>query len=341
MAAIEESDDKDRRIGIAQVARSRLMSWSENHYGYRAKDLGQLSSLLGEVIVELQAAKGISQFSLDFVANVAPAPDVPLLAPPSAAETVSMALAAASVTEVGVEKIALLTSASRVVAAMPDATDALRAEVARNLANGTAVEAAYRTMFRTAFTRADLAVRQGRPATVMRLIQDVRAGDAKLGHRRANEMAGAMRRLQSELALATEQRAALDRWARVKGQLLAYEVRVRPVLDGWRSQDSALAALRDGRRAGPGALDAADRRFGELDRMLSALKPPDELQDVHGILRSAVLMVRQALGIGRRLSVAANRELADNASAAVVGSEMLRERGLADLVAALKPRRVR
>jgi hypothetical protein len=52
-------------------------------------------------------------------------------------------------------------------------------------------------------------------------------------------------------------------------------------------------------------------------------------------------MVRQALGIGRRLSVAANRELADNASAAVVGSEMLRERGLADLVAALKPRRVR
>jgi hypothetical protein len=341
MAAIEESDDKDRRIGIAQVARSRLMSWSENHYGYRAKDLGQLSSLLGEVIVELQAAKGISQFSLDFVANVAPAPDVPLLAPPSAAETVSMALAAASVTEVGVEKIALLTSASRVVAAMPDATDALRAEVARNLANETAVEAAYRTMFRTAFTRADLAVRQGRPATVMRLIQDVRAGDAKLGHRRANEMAGAMRRLQSELALATEQRAALDRWARVKGQLLAYEVRVRPVLDGWRSQDSALAALRDGRRAGPGALDAADRRFGELDRMLSALKPPDELQDVHGILRSAVLMVRQALGIGRRLSVAANRELADNASAAVVGSEMLRERGLADLVAALKPRRVR
>jgi hypothetical protein len=41
------------------------------------------------------------------------------------------------------------------------------------------------------------------------------------------------------------------------------------------------------------------------------------------------------------LSVATNRELADNAAAAAIGSEMLRERGLSDLVAALKPRRVR
>lgn len=341
MAAIEASDDKDRRIGIAQVARSRLMSWAEHHHGYRARDLGQLSSLLGEVIVELQAAKGISQFALDFVANVAPAPAVPLLTTPTASETVSMALAAASVTDVGVERIAVLKSASRVVAAMPDATEALRAEVGLALAEETAVETAYRTLFRTALTRADLAVRQGRPATVKRVIQDVQAGDAKLGHRRGSEMAITMRRLQSELGLAAEQRVALDRWARVKDQLLAYEVRVRPVLDGWRSQESALAAIRDRRRAGPGALDAAERRFGELDRMLIALRPPDELLDVHGVLRSAVLMARQALGIGRRLSVAANRELADNASSAVAGSEMLRERGLDDLVAALKPRAVR
>ena len=341
MAAIEASDDKDRRIGIAQVARSRLMSWSEQHYGYRAKDLSHLSALLGEVIVELQAAKGVSQFSLDFVANVAPAPSVPLLAGPTAAETVSMALAAASVTDVGVEKIALLTSASRVVAAMPDATEGLRAEVARALAEETAVDTAYRTLFRTAYTRADLAVRQGRPATVKRLIQDVQRADVKLGHRRANEMAAAMRRLQSELGFATEQRAALDRWARVKDRLQAYEVRVRGVLDGWRSQDSTIAAIRDRRRAGPGALDAAARRFGELDHALSALRPPDELQDVHGVFRSAVMMARQGLLIGRRLNVAANRELAENASAAVAGAEMLRERGLADLATALKPRRVR
>lgn len=341
MTAIETSDDKDRRIGIAQVARSRLMSWSEHHFGYRAAELAQLSAMMGEVIVELQAAKGIAQFSLDFVANVAPPPAVPLQSEPTAAETVSMALTAASVTDVGVERIALLKSASRVVAAMPDATEGLRAEVARALAEETEVESAYRTLFRTALTRADVAVRQGRPATVKRLIRDVQTGDARLGYRRPMEMSATLRRLQSELVLATEQRTALDRWWRVRKQLQAYHVRVQGVMNGWTSQSTTLAALRDRRRAGPAQLESAARRFGELDRALSALRPPEAIQDVHGVFRSAVMMARQGLIIGQRLSVAGNRELADSASAAVTGAEMLRERALSDLQTALKPPRVR
>lgn len=341
MAALEESDDKDRRIGIAQVARSRLLSWSESHYGYRDVELRQLASLLSEVIVELQAAKGISQFSLDFVANVAPAPSMPLLAAPTAADTVSMALTAASVTEVGVEKIALLKSASHVVASLPDATENLRSEVARALADEMAVEEAYRSVFRNAITRADVAVRQGRPATIRRLIQNVQAADERLGRRRANETAATMRRLQSELGLAIEQRAALDRFARVKDQLEAYEVRLRAVLNGWSSHVPVLTAIREGRRTSPGSVDSALRRFGELDRALSALRPPGELRDIHGVFRSAVLMARQGLLIGQRLNVALNTELAQNASSALAGAEMLRARALGDLATALKPRRVR
>ena len=341
MAALEASDDKDRRIGIAQVARSRIMGWSEQHFGYRAEDLRQLASLLSEVIVELQAANGISQFSLEFVANVAPAPSVPLAASPSAAETVSMALTAASVTDVGVERIALLKSASAVVASLPDATDKLRAEVAKALADETAVEASYRSLFRNAFTRADLAVRQGRPATIRRLIQDVQAADERLGHRRVNETAATMRRLRSEFELAIEQAAANARFNRLRPQLQAYEVRARAVLDGWGSHVSVLSAIKDGRRTSPGSVDSAVRRFGELDRALIALKPPEDLLDVHGVFRSAVLMARQALLIGQRLNVAKNSELSLNASSAVAGAEMLRAKGLGDLAAALKPRRVR
>lgn len=341
MAALEASDDKDRRIGIAQVARSRMMSWSENHFGYRVEDLRQLASLLGEVIVELQAANGISQFSLDFVANVAPAPTIPLFAAPSAAETVSMALTAASVTDVGVEKVALLKSAGLVVASLPDATDDLRADVSRALADETAVETAYRSLFRNALTRADVAVRQGRPATVRRLIQDVRAADERLGRRRAKETAATLRRLQSEFDLAIEQAAALARFKRVRAQLEAYEVRIRAVLAGWGSHVSVLSAIRDRRRTSPGSVDSAVRRFSELDRALSVLRPPEDLLDVHGVIRSAVLMARQALLIGQRLNVASNVELAQNASSAVAGAEMLRARAADDLAAALKPRRVR
>jgi len=341
MAAIEESDDKDRRIGIAQVARSRLMSWPDSHYGYRAAELHQLATLLNEVIVELQAAKGISQFSLDFVANVAPAPSVPLLAAPTAAETVAAALAAASATDIGAEKIMLLESASRVVASLPEAGDRVRSDVARALAAERTVEAAYRALIRRALTRADVAVRQGRPAVIRRLIRDVQAGDARLGRRRPRDTAEALRRLDGELALAVEQRVVLDRWARVKDQLQAYEVRARAVLDGWVSHLPALLAIRDRRRANPGTVDAAVRRFSELDRALSALRPPDELRDVHGVLRSAVQMARQGLMLGQRLTVAANADVANNASAAVAGAEMLRARGLEDLATAVTPRRVR
>ena len=341
MTAIEESDDKDRRLGIAQVARSRLQSWAESHYGYRAAELTKLTSMLGEVIVELQAAKGAAQFSLDFVANVAPPPPVPLMAGPSAADSIAMALAAASVTEVSAEKIALLRSANRVAMSMPDTPEALRAEVARALAEELEIDAAYRTLFTTAYTRADLAVRLGRPATVRRLIQDVEARDVKLGHRRPNEMVAAMRRLQSELNFAIEQAAAFERWTRIKKQLLAYELRLRPVISGWSSQEPALAAIRDRKRASPGAVDAAERRFGELDRVLIALRPPEDLEQVHDVLRSALMMARQGLLIGHRLTVAANRELADNASAALTGAEMLRSRAMEDLVKALGPRRVR
>ena len=341
MTAIEESDDKDRRIGIAQVARSRLQSWAERHYGYRSAELAKLTSMLGEVIVELQAAKGVAQFSLDFVANVAPPPPVPLMAGPSASDSVAMALAAASVTEVAAEKIALLRSANRVAMSMPDAPEALRAEVARTLAEELEIDAAYRAVFTTAFTRADLAVRLGRPATVRRVIQDVEARDVKLGHRRPKEVAAAMGRLQSELSFAIEQRAAFDRWAQVKKQLLAYELRLRPVISGWSSQEPTLAAIRDRKRASPSAVDAAERRFGELDRVLTGLRPPEDLQQIHDVLRSALMMARQGLLIGHRLTVAGNRELADNASAALTGAELLRSRAMDDLVKALNPRRVR
>ncbi len=341
LTALQESDDRDRRLGIAQVARARLASWSENHFGYRAAELRQLVSLLDEVIVQLKAAAGVSHFSIDFVAQTAPEPAVTLRSAPTPAETVAMALTAASVTEVGVEKLALLRSARNVAATLPAAREGLLAEVERVLADETAVETAYRTLIRSALTRADLAVRQGRPAVIRQLILDVEARDAQLGHRRARDMARTVQRLWRESGLAVDQKAALDRWASIKGQLQAYDKRVQAVVRTWESDASTLSAVREGRRAGPASLDAAARRFAALDRTLKTLHPPEELREVHGLFQSALQLARQGLVIGQRLAVAANASLAANASSAITGAELLRDQGLADLAIALKPRRVR
>ena len=341
LAELEASDDKDRRLGIAQVARARLAVWSQEHFNYRAAELRQLVSLVDELIVELQAATGVSHFSLDFVANTAPSPAVPLMEAPSSVESVEMALAAAAATDVGIERITLLRSASRVVAAMTEASPALRGEVAKALDEETRVDTAYRALINTAVTRADIAVRLGLPADVTRLVARLKAGDARLGYRRPREVVTALRRLESEVLVARVQRSALDRWAGMKDRFRAYDARARAVLDGWRRHASTLSAVQEQRRATPASLDGAVRRFSELDRALAALRPPPEFRDVHALFRSATQLARQGLLLGQRLAVAANTEIAHNASAAVAGAELLRAQALADLSAGLRPRTVR
>ncbi len=341
VAALEASDDRDRRLGIAMVARKRLLSWSEDHFGYRAADVRQLASIMDEVVLELQAASGVSHFSIELIASVAPPPPIPLLPALTPVETVSMALVAALATDVGVEKLALLRSASRVADSLPEAGDSLRLEVARLLADEIRVDAAYRTLLRAALTRADGAVRQGRPAVIRRLILDVEREDADLGRRRPRDVAPVIRRLWSESGLAVDQKNAFDRWALVKDQLRAYDTRLRGAQQVWSRHTSTLTLIRSGQRANRDHLDAAMREFTELAQALKEWVPPAELEEVHGIFQSAVQFARQGLELGQRLSVAANLDISRNASSAIAGAELLRKRGVASLATAIEPRRVR
>lgn len=340
LAELERSTDRDRRLGIAQVARARLAAWSADHFGYKAEETRQLVALLDEVIAELRIAVGQTTFSLDLVANLTPVEPMPILPAPALAESLEAALTAAAVTEAAAERLAILRSARRVAAAsvVPAALKA-RVEAAWRAEESSARE--YRALIDEAMARADAAVRQGRPSAIQRLMRDVAARDAQLGSRRPREMAAFTRRLESELALATTQQQAFVRWQQVKPQLLAYELALRPVLDGWVSQRPVLEGLRDGDIPRRPALDRAARRFAGLEAALAELRPVRELADVHAVLRSAVQMARVGLTLGERLTVAKNAEIAGNAAAAIAGAELLLAQARADLVPALFPRKVR
>jgi hypothetical protein len=341
LAELEASDDKDRRLGIAQVARARLSTWSGEHFGYRAQELRQLVSLFDEVIVELQAATGITHFSLDFVADAAPSSAVPLMAAPSSVESVEMALVAAEMTDVGVERMSLLRSASQIIATIPDAPAALRARVASALTHETRIDKAYRALITDVVTRADTAVRLGLPASVSQLLADLKAGDARLGHLRPREMATALRRLEAEVLVARAQRTALDRWRTMEGSFRLYDARVRKHLRLWTGQSPVLAAIKSRRRVSPGSLEAALRAFDALDELMATLRTPVEMQDVHSVVRSAIQMARHGLLLGRRLAVAPNTEIAHNASAAIAGADLLRAQAVRDIAASIRPRTVR
>lgn len=337
---LETSTDRDRRLGIAQVARRRVASWSDDHFGYKADETAQLVSLLDGVIAELRVAAGETTFALDLVANLAPPVPVPLLPAPGIVESIDAALAAAEVTPVAAERLAILRSAAR-AASSPDTPPLLRRRVAERLAAEEEMERRYRAVMDHAIAQADLAVRRGRPAVIERILRDVAQADAALGARRPREMAAFSRRLALELAAARAQQAAFTRWSNVKSALFAYEVRVRAVFDSWVAQQVVLETLRGRGIPRPSEVDRAARRFGQLEAMLAAEPPLPEVEAVHGLLRSAVQMARQGLVLGARLTVARNADVAANASAAVSGADLLLTRARADLVVALNPRKVR
>lgn len=337
---LETSTDRDRRLGIAQVARRRLATWSDDHFGYKAGETRQLAALFDGVIAELRLAAGERTFSLDLVANLAAPASVPLLPSPGLVESIGAALAAAEVTPVAAERLAILRSAAR-AASSPDTPAALRNRVIERLAAEEDTERRYRTLMNRAMAQADLAVRRGRPVVIEELLREVAQADRAMGWRRPREMAAFARRLGLELASAQEQQAAFAHWSRIKSTLFAYEVRLRPVFDTWASQRAVLDALRARGTIRPSEVDRAARRFRHLEALLAAPPPLPEVESVHALLRSAVQMARQGLLLGGRLTVARNTEVAANASAAVAGADLLLTQARADLIVALNPRRVR
>jgi hypothetical protein len=341
LAELESSTDRDRRLGIAQMARQRLAGWSADHFGFKADETRQLVGMLDEVIAELRVAAGETKFSIDMVANIAPTVPTALLPSPNVSQSLDAALAAAEVTQVAAERMAILRSAQRVSAATAGLDAALKARVARSLQAEELIERQYRALMQDAITRADVAVRHGRASVLQRLIWEVAEADQKLGARRVREMAAFGRRLEIELQLAKEQQAAFARWEQVKDQLFAYEVRLRPVFDDWVSQRLVLRDVRSGTAPRASALDVAVRRFASIDATLARMRPLPEVREVHAVLRSAVQMARQGLVLGQRLSVASNAEISRNASSAITGAELLLAQARAELVVQLNPRKVR
>ena len=85
VAQLTKIEDPKRRLELAEEAKRRLLTWSQEHYSYRADDVQKLAGMFDEVIAELRVAAGESRFSFDLVAGSAAAQFEPLLPVPIAA----------------------------------------------------------------------------------------------------------------------------------------------------------------------------------------------------------------------------------------------------------------
>ena len=332
-------EDPKKRLELAEDAKRRLMSWSAGTYGYRAADVRELAGLFDEVIAELRAAAGQRQFNVEVRSGPGDTPAEPLMGAPTLAESVALALEAARAADGEDDRLAILRAAEALggAAALPPDVHSM---VRRELESEARATASYASLFAALRARASEAKKRGDVAGVEAAIGDLRAGDEALGGRRRQSVNAVAGELASVLDATRTYRAALDRYAVMRGSLLHYERTVRPVMSGFDGLAPVFNALRDLRYTTYERLVRAGTKLTAFRAALAEIQAPGDLADVHATLDSALKMADYACA-RRRLALALVSEAIDReASSAAAGALMLAARAREQLVARLYPPKI-
>ena len=339
VAQLTKITDPKRRLALAEEAKRRLLSWSQEHYSYRADDVHKLAGMFDEVIAELRAAAGESKFSFDLVAGSAAAQFEPLLPLPTLRESVAMAIAAARASDVGAERQAILRAAATATAGAPGVED-LTTSLTQRLGLEQSADAAYATLAAALLARADTAMRRADVDAVAEARRQAIEKDRELGSLRPHELSALMAGLDAKLEAAKTYRLALDHYAYARRGRLDYEKRVRPAMSGFDGMRPMLEAIRDMRGTPFERLTTAYERLKGFAADLARIAPPPDLADVHATLSSSVHMAVEALERRRRAVIVASMADARDASSAAAGAVLLADQARDSLVRRLFPPKI-
>ncbi|HEX5070015.1 MAG TPA: hypothetical protein VFV78_07335 [Vicinamibacterales bacterium] len=331
--------DPKKRLAMAEDARARLVAWSRSTYGYRAAEVQELKRLFDEVINDLRAAAGLGQFTLELSANTIP-PAEALMAAPGAAESISLALAAADAADTEEDRAAILNAAAAAVAGDDPALADARASVTRALEMETRATAAYEQLASELRARAAAARKKADADALANVLSTLQARDAELGNRRPQVVRSLTSEIEAMLSSARSYRAALERYTAVRGTLLAYERTIRPTMSGFDGLVPVFTAIREIRYTAYERLERAGVRLKELIAHLETIRPPADLVDVQATLVSALRMADHACD-RRRLSIALRSQvIAEEASSAAAGAMLLAGQAREQLVSRLYPPKI-
>lgn len=340
LAQLTAIEDPKKRLELAEDARRRLVTWAGGTYGYRAKEVRELTGLFDDVIAELRAAAGERQFAVELRAGPDDAPQETLMAAPTLSESVALAVEAARVADREADRAAILRAAET-VAAVSGVSDEAAASLKREVDAEKAVAASYARLFSEVRGQADQARRRADVSGVEAAITALTAGDRDLGSRRRHNVDALLAELAEVLAATRAHREALDRYARVRNSLLQYERTVRPITSGLDGLTPILNALRDVKYTAYERLVRTTARIAAFRTSLEAVSPPTDLADVHATIDSALKMASHAVA-RRRLAMAVMSETIDReASSAAAGALMLYGLAREQLVSRLYPPKIK
>jgi hypothetical protein len=325
---IRLTDDPARRLAMAEEARANLAKWPFENFGYRADEIGQLVSMLDDVIADLHAAAGRG-VELRLAATTMPPPPVPLLPPPDLRATLEQALTAAGYAAGPAERVSLLQSIAAALknTARTEAwTVTLGRRVSRELDAELRVDRAYSELAARTRTAAMEKAARADVGGVEALLRDALEADDRLGRKRPQAMASLLAVLDLRLDEARRMRLARDAWAARRALFAAYRRQIAPLVSDLRRAKGWLEEVRRLAGPDPGALGRNAQRVVMARRALDAVLPPPELAPAHGLYTSAFHMAERAAA-SRRNAVSSNdMNLAWQASSAAAGALMLLER---------------
>jgi hypothetical protein len=339
---ISLTDSTVQKLALAEEARSKLIAWPAQHYGYRGNEVRDIVALLDEAVSDLRAATGAQSFDLDLVAMSVPEPER-LAGPPTPHDVVAQALAAADAADVVEERVGLLDAVMRYL----DSADsagltatarlAARTFVARRLDEERRADQDYDRLGRELTRESAQRLARADVRGLERLAASVEQRDIALGRRRPDRIRALSAAIADDLASARRLRLARDQW---QLRITAYRAYSRLIRTTLTSLDLMQGGLDDIKRlAGPDAAQLS--RLATLaDRAVRQLKvvvPPSDLATVHALLQSACEMGRNAVAIRGQAVVSGSMSTAWNASAAAAGSLMLVSQARDELGRYLKP----
>lgn len=327
LAAIPLLPDSGERIAAAESARQQLLDWANTSHGYRAKEVHELLQIFQSTIIDLRVKAGESRFSINLTTGVAPPSAPRLRAAPGAAETVALALRAASATDDEEVRKAIVRRARTAAASLPGESGvALRKAVASRVAAEGRIDSLYRWLKTDVTRHAERAIDQGDARAVDALRQRIAKFDRSWGRRRPSHVAGLLGSLDAYYEKAAEHRLALDQWESVRLELVTYQQQVAPLVMALERLRPTLDAIKDLASTPLTGLVSVQAETGSMIASFGRLTPPPAAVGAHALLTQAI--ERADFAVRTRQSAVATRQLVvarDAATAAGAALTRLRE----------------
>jgi hypothetical protein len=333
------TQDPAKRLSLAENARQQLIEWPQYHYGYRADELGQMTTWLDQVVSELRVAAGKSSFDIALVATpTAPViPTVDLLPAPTFQERLEFGLAAARLAQEPAQRSSLLRAILDVLAPSdrPEFKGSwmedLRLRASSELAREVRADNAYADLRTRALRRAEAYQKRADVRGLQSVVQWVLSEDARMQRLRPADVAGLLATLDVKLDGARRYRLALDAWALRSEVLNGYWASVRHGLDQFLGVRQWLNDIRQLAGPSPGALRQLSDRVTQAQRELGQVQPPPEVAAAHSTLVAAAGMAVRASTSRFDAVRSGNMDTAWQASSAAAGSLLMLDQAIAEL----------